>query len=471
MQLDFLGANRQVTGSQYCLSNNGHRVLIDCGMYQERRYLDRNWKPFSIPPSEIEAVCITHAHLDHCGLLPKLVREGFRGPIHTTAATADLVEIVLKDAAQIHMEDAEFKRKRHRKEGRRGPHPIAPLFDDHDVEKTLPLLDEIPYKRWLPLVSGIQVRFHDSGHILGSAMVEFEMESTQSPGEKRRLVFSGDLGQGNRPIIQDPSFISEADYLVMESTYGDRVHRESLEEDTLAALARCINDTVERGGNVIIPTFAIERAQDLIYQIGKLMARGEIPSIPVFLDSPMAIQVTKIFRRHRELFGDDAWNRIEAGETPLQFPGLKMVESRRESKKINQIKEPCVVMATSGMCISGRIKHHLTQNIRRPECMVLFVGYQAAGTLGRQILEGKREVRIHGRLWPVRARVEQLHGFSGHADMPAILRWLEHFQTPPKKLFLTHGEESVAKSLQQTIIDRFQWEVSVPEYRESVILQ
>ncbi len=465
MKIQFLGAARQVTGSQYCLMADGRKVLVDCGMYQERRFQDRNWAPSPVPVGEIDAVLITHAHIDHCGLLPKLVHDGFRGPIYTTPASVDLLEIVLRDAARIQTEDAAFKEKRHRREGRRGPHPVRPLFTDADVSKTLPMLEELDYGHRVELSDGIGATLHDAGHILGSAMVELHLACN---GRPRTLLFSGDLGQNHRPIIRDPSIITEADYLVMESTYGDREHREV--EKTDVQLARLINETIDRGGNVVIPTFAIERAQELIYQIGELIRHGKIPHLPVYLDSPMAGRVTQVFRRHRELFDEETWARINANDTPFRFPDLHITTTPEQSKQINNQKRPCVIMATSGMCTAGRIKHHLVHNIKRPESLILFVGYQASGTLGRLIVNGKREVRIHGLKWPVRARVAQVNGFSGHADKPMLLSWLENFTRPPKQLFLTHGDEQSALSLAEEIQQRFGWPIHVPQYQELVEL-
>lgn len=470
MNIQFLGAAQQVTGSQYCISHDGKRILIDCGMYQERNYQDRNWSDFVVPPNELDAVLITHAHLDHCGLLPKLVRDGFNGPIYTTAASGQLIDIVLHDSAKIQTEDAKYKKKRHLKEGRKGPHPIEPLYTTEDVNRTIPMIQDVRYGRSFVAAPGIVAAFHDAGHILGSAMIDVRLESKIRP---QRIIFSGDVGQGGTPIVRDPSIFKEADYLVMESTYGDRDH--GLEEggepeDTGAQLARLISDTIKRGGSVIIPTFAIERAQELIYHIGRLIKTGQIPDVPVYLDSPMASRVTKVFRKHRNLFDEEALARINAGDSPLTFPSLRIVESAEESKAINQLGSPAIIMSTSGMCTAGRIKHHLKHHIARPESLVLFVGYQAVGTLGRHILHRPKEVRIHGRTWPVRAQIAQVHGFSGHADRSQLMTWLSHFDNPPKQVFLTHGDNESAKSLAENIRGRYNWQVHIPVYTEIVKL-
>ncbi|MBN1591570.1 MAG: MBL fold metallo-hydrolase [Pirellulales bacterium] len=466
MRLQFLGATRQVTGSRYYLETNGTRLLIDCGMFQERDFLDRNWEPSPIRPDKIDAVLLTHAHVDHCGLLPRLSGEGFDGEIVTTSATADLLDVVLHDAAKIQEEDAAYKKKRHRKEGRQGRHPVKPLFTQQDVARTLPLLRPVSYHEPLALSDHVSVAYHDAGHILGSSMLVLTVREN---GQARRIVFSGDIGQYDKPIIRDPEVFTEADYVIMESTYGIREHEDV--ENIGTRLAQIISETVAAGGNVVIPTFAIERAQELIYHLGSLLHEGRIPDVPVYLDSPMASKVTDVFRRHRECFDEEAWERIASGDAPLRFPGLRMVQSTEESKAINRVDSPVVIMATSGMCTAGRIKHHLIHNITRPESTLLFVGYQAAGTLGRQILEVPPEVRIHGRLWPVRARVERLDGFSSHADGPGLMRWLGFLKTPPRTVFLTHGEEESTLGLAKRIKEEKSWETTVPRYQQTVELE
>jgi metallo-beta-lactamase family protein len=398
--------------------------------------------------------------------LPKLVGEGFRGKILTTPATADLVDVVLRDAAKIQEEDAAYKKKRHRKEGRKGKHPVKPLFTERDVERTLPMLKNVPYRHNVQVSDHVSVSFHDAGHILGSAMIEV---TVQENGHPRRLIFSGDIGQWDKPIIRDPSIFSLADYVIMESTYGVREH-ESL-TSVEKRLAKVISETIEGGGNVVIPTFAIERAQELIYHLGSLIYDRQIPDVPVYLDSPMASEVTNVFRHHRDCFDEEAWARIMDGDAPLTFPGLRLVQSTEESKAINRVKSPVIIMATSGMCTAGRIKHHLIHNITRPESTLLFVGYQAHGTLGRHILNGPADVRIHGRTWPLRARVERLDGFSAHADGPTLMRWLGFLKEAPRKVFLTHGEEESSIGLSRKIRDEKGWETAVPQYQQTVELE
>ena len=466
LTLRFLGANRQVTGSCHYLKTGGVRLLVDCGMFQERAYLDRNWEPSSLRPKNLDAILITHAHVDHCGLVPKLVREGFRGPVYATAASAELIKLILEDSARIQVEDAEYKKRRHRKEGRQGRHPTVPLFTEKDVRRTLPLIRPVQYGETVKINDHATVKFHDAGHILGSAMLEIDVQTGHGT---RRVVFSGDIGQWDRPIVRDPSVFDEADYVVVESTYGTREHNGG-EEDIEDRLAEVINRTMAGGGNLVIPTFAIERAQEIVYHIARLAGAKKIPTAPVFLDSPMAARATDIFRRHRECFDDDAWHLINSGHSPLRFDGLRVVESAEESKGINRLKEPAIIMATSGMCTAGRIKHHLAHNIEKPESTILFVGYQAEGTLGRQILSGSPRVRIHGREHPVRASVEEIHGFSGHADGPALMRWLKHFKTAPRHAFVTHGEEQSSLGLADKIKHDLGWNVSVPKYQESFFM-
>ncbi|MBN2022112.1 MAG: MBL fold metallo-hydrolase [Pirellulales bacterium] len=465
MKLQFLGATQQVTGSKYLLEAGGARILVDCGMFQERAYLDRNWEPSPFPPKKLDATLVTHAHLDHCGLLPKLVDEGFRKAIHATTASADLIDILLHDSAKIQREDAEFKKKRHRREGRRGRHPVKTLFTDRDVVRTMQLFEPVQYNKPLALGERVSATFHDAGHILGSAMLALDVVEN---GASRRIVFSGDVGQWGKPIIRDPTVFTKADYVVMESTYGLREHDKH--EDVGEQLARVVRQTVERGGNVVVPTFAIERAQELIYHFGNLLRDGAIPAVPFFLDSPMAAEATAVFRRHRDCFDVETWAKIASGDAPLEFPGLQMTETAEESKAINHLQTPAVIMATSGMCTAGRIKHHLVHNLSRPENTILFTGYQAAGTLGRQIVDGAGEVRIHGRMWPVQAKVEQIHGFSGHADGPTLLAWLRNIEQPPRAVFLTHGDVESCRALAETIGRQDGWTAHVPRYRQSFTL-
>ena len=459
MRLHFLGANRQVTGSRYCLEVGELKVLIDCGMFQERSFLARNWEPGPIPPTEIDALLLTHVHIDHSGLIPRLVHHGFSGPIYCTQPSVPLAEIVLQDSAEIQMEDAAYKQKRHAKEGRRGRHPEIPLYTVDDARRGLSHFHGVPYGRPLELNEAVKVTFYDAGHILGSAMLELQVQEND---KVVRLLFSGDVGQWNKPLIRDPTLFEEADYVVMESTYGDRLHDHQRDVET--QLSDVINETLRRGGNVVIPTFAVERAQELMYYISRLVRDSRIPDVQVYLDSPMAVDVTEVFRQYQHCLDPETWELILSNAPPLRFPGLQLVRAVEESKAINQRKQPSVIMASSGMCNAGRIKFHLRYNIERPASTILFVGYQSQGTLGRQILEGKRDVRIHGRMHRVRAHIAQIHGFSGHADRADLMRWLGSLKTPPRRLFLTHGEETVITNFAERIRQELGWNVAIPNY-------
>ena len=455
-----MGANHQVTGSCCLLETAGRRVLVDCGLYQERPYLERNWDPFPFSPESLDALLLTHAHLDHSGLIPKLVKEGFSGRILATAASAELLPIVLKDAARLQVEDADFKKKRHKKEGRKGPHPEVPLYDEDDVERALPLVETGAYGKSVSLGPSLSAVFHDAGHILGSSMIEV---LAAEGGKTARIIFSGDVGQWNRPLVRDPSVFASADVVVMESTYGDRDHHDPMDPQSL--MAKIINETVEAGGNIIIPTFALDRAQLLLYHLGRLIGSDRVPHIMTFLDSPMAAEVTGVFERHPEYLDQEAEDLFRSGRNPFRFPGLKMIHSSEESKAINRIRGSCVILAGSGMCTGGRIKHHLVRNISRPDSTILFVGYQAKGTLGRQILEHAPEVRIFGQPFPVKARIEEIHGFSAHAGQSGLLEWLGHFQQRPSILFLMHGEREAGLALAERL-KKDGWNVHVPEYKE-----
>jgi metallo-beta-lactamase family protein len=465
MKLHFLGANRQVTGSKYCLEVGKHFVLIDAGLFQERPFEHRNWEECPISPARLSAMLLTHAHLDHCGLIPRMVKHGMQCPIFCTRPTAPLADVVMRDSAAIQTEDAEYKRKRLARMNREPRYPSEPLYTEEDVVEATALFRPVPYEFQIEVCPGVKAKFYDAGHILGSAMIE--VEATEN-GITRTILFSGDIGQWDKPIIHNPTLMDRADYVVMESTYGDRNHED--EGDVETQLADVVNRTVERGGKVVIPTFALERSQELMYHFARLVDAQRIPRLNVYMDSPMAVNVTEIFGRFRDYFDEETWRLIEADNSPLKFPGLKMVRSAQESMAINEVKGPCVIMASSGMCTAGRIKHHLRNNIERRENTILFVGHQGTGTLGRLILDGTKEVRIHGQNYRVRAEIAQIYGFSGHADRKALLKWLTHLKQPPTKVFLTHGEESVSLKLAEYIEKDLKWSSQVPQYNELVDL-
>jgi metallo-beta-lactamase family protein len=464
--LNFLGAARNVTGSRYLLEYDGKRIMIDCGLYQERDLRSRNWDTFQVPPGSIDAILLTHAHLDHCGMLPRLVKKGFKGKVHATGATLEIARIALMDSAHLLMEDAEFKKRRHELEDRRGPYPEEPLYTTKDALDCFPLLEGVEYDKPLALGYGLEAVFHDAGHILGSSMVE--LRATRE-GEKRKIIFSGDIGRWDKPILKDPTVFEEADYVVMESTYGDRLHEDRKDIDT--ALEDVIQSTRKRGGNVVIPSFAIERAQEVLYRLNTLLLDDRIPHMMVFIDSPMAVRVTEVFKRHHELYDQEMRELVSEGHSPFRFPSLKMVGSVHESKSINHIKGTVVIIAGSGMCTGGRIKHHLVNNITRPQSTILFVGYQAVGTLGREIVDGAQEVRILGKTYPVKARITQIHGFSAHADRGELLRWASGIKEAPRHVFITHGEPEASESFSEYLGGRTGWPVSVPHYEDRAELE
>ncbi|MDM7998695.1 MAG: MBL fold metallo-hydrolase [Dehalococcoidia bacterium] len=464
-RLTFLGAAQNVTGSCYLLEVNSTRLLVDCGLFHERELQSRNWQDFPFPPNTLQAVLLTHAHLDHSGLLPKLVREGFLGKIYCTSPTAEIVPIMLMDAAKLQEEDAQNKRRRHEREGRHGPYPEVPLYTAEDAQAVFPLLTPVKYGDAVTLAGGIKAVFRDAGHVLGSAMIQLDMKMN---GDKRSLVFSGDIGRWGSPILPDPTLFSNADYVIVECTYGDRLHDKQRDiEDILASV---IIQTQKAGGNLIIPSFALERTQEILYYLDRLFAQDRIPHLMVFLDSPMASSVTEVFRRHPELYDKQASDYFRRNGSPFDFPNLRLVRSVDESKTLNYIKGTAIIIAGSGMCTGGRIKHHLAYNISRRESTILFVGYQAMGTLGREIVSGAKQVRILGQKHRVRAKIVQMGGFSAHADRDELLRWLSGFERPPSEVFVTHGEPQTALSFAKLVVEAKAWAVSVPQYQDSVML-
>lgn len=465
IKLTFLGASQNVTGSKYLVEVDNYKILVDCGLYQERDLKGRNWAPFPVYPRHINAALLTHAHLDHCGLLPKLVREGFHGPIYCTAATAEIAQIILLDSAHMLQEDAEFKKRRHERERRKGPFPEIPLYTTEDAQACFPLFKPVRYGENINIGENIEATFHDAGHVLGSSMIKLTIRQY---GDKRTIIFSGDIGRWDKPILRDPTVFEKADYIVMESTYGDKSTERV--EDTASQLAEIINITAKNGGNILIPSFALERSQEILYYLNKFLIEDRIPHLMVFVDSPMAVSITEVFQRYPELL-DEEMRQLMRKNSPFEFPGLHLVRTVDESKAINHIKGSVIITAGSGMCTGGRIKHHLVTNIFRPESTILFVGYQAAGTLGRQIVDGAKEVRILGQNYPVKARVAQLHGFSAHADKDELLKWLGRIQKPPIRVFITHGEPETSQHFANLVNDKTGWETSVPHYQDKVLLE
>lgn len=462
-KISFLGAAQNVTGSSFLLETNNKRILIDCGLYQERKLKYRNWEPFPFDPVSIDAMLLTHAHVDHCGLIPKLVRDGFQGNIYCTYATADIAEIILLDSAHLQEEDAAYKKKRHEKEKRKGPYPEVPVYTTADAEASFSHFSGVNYRETVELGEGISATFHDAGHVFGSSTIKV---SITRDGDTRSVLFSGDVGRDDKPILKDPYEYKNIDYAVVESTYGDRTHEEPM--DISEKLTEIINSTVKAGGNVIVPSFALQRAQEVLYYMNELLIDGKIPQIPVYLDSPMAIKITEVFKHHKELYDREMTQMMNERKSPFDFPGFQMVQTSEESKALNFLKSPAMIIAGSGMCTGGRIKHHLVNNITRPESTILFVGYQAVGTLGRSIVDGIKRVRIHGQRHPVQARVAEITGFSAHADRNELLSWMSGIN--PRRVFVVHGETKSAKEFGKFLRQERGWKVSVPLYSESAAL-
>ena len=460
-QLSFQGAAQNVTGSRYMLSANGLNLLIDCGLYQEHNLKERNWRDFPFPPDKLDAVFLTHAHLDHCGLLPRLVKAGFKGRIYCTAPTADIVRIVLLDCARINEEDAEFKRRRHEKEGRTPKYKELPLYTEEEAREVFPLLTPCPYRTTIDLGSGLTAEFEEIGHILGASFLRFAISQK---GATRHLVFSGDVGRRKMPILHAPAAIGDADYLVLESTYGNRLH--SPQQDVAKTLADIINQTCERRGNLIIPSFAIERTQDLLYYLSLLHSQDKIPHLPIFVDSPMAVKVSMIFKRYPDLFD----SKTKELARHFRSANTHLVHTQADSKSINHIRGTAIIIAGAGMCTGGRIKHHLTHNIEDSANTILFVGYQASNTLGRLIKDGAPIVRILGEDYKVKAHVASIDGFSAHADKQELQEWMCTASGIPRTVFVTHGEPEAAQELAEAINDKPGWKAQVPNYLDTVSL-
>lgn len=445
MVLEFLGADREVTGSCHYLSFGGVHLLVDCGMEQgPDLYVNQE---IPVNAATIDYVFITHAHIDHSGLLPLLYNHGFRGQIFATKATCELCNIMLKDSAHIQEFEAEWK---NRKAKRAGLAQVTPLYDLNDAAGVLEHFVEIEYSVVTEICEGLKVRFVDAGHLLGSASIEIWITEE---GVEKKIVFSGDLGNGNRPLIKNPEYISEADYVVMESTYGNRNHETP--PNYAALLAGVIRDTFQRGGNLVIPAFAVGRTQEMLYHIRRIKTENLLPEYPdfeVYIDSPLAVEATNIFHKNvSECFSEEALSLVRQGINPIRFDGLKVAVTSDESKMINFIEKPKVIISASGMCEAGRIRHHLKHNLWRSDSTVLFVGYQSEGTLGNSLLNGVRKVKLFGEEIDVKAKIVNLPGISGHADMDHLTKWIQAFSDTPKRVFIVHGEEATAVSFAERV--------------------
>ncbi|MFN3479587.1 MAG: MBL fold metallo-hydrolase RNA specificity domain-containing protein [Thermodesulfovibrionales bacterium] len=456
MKIRFLGATRNVTGSCIYFETGSIKALIDCGLYQGNNNLELNRRPFPFKPSEIEYLFLTHAHIDHSGLIPKLVREGFKGRIITTPATADLTELMLYDAAHIQELDAETET---RKSLRAGGEPVYPLYTVEDVKRSLQFFHMVPYDKVGHTGWDIKYRFRDAGHILGSSVIEIWF---QDGPEERKIVFSGDIGRIGNPIVRDPEKIEEADYVVVESTYGNRRHK-GLRE-TVDEFVEAIKVTFKRRGNVLIPAFSVGRTQDILYILNSLVSEERLYNINVYVDSPLAEEATKTYLAHPECFDEEAMKRLERGIKGEAIK-LRFTPSVNDSMALNKIKSHAIIIAGSGMCEGGRIRHHLKHNLWRPECSVVFVGFQAKGTLGRRIVDGAPVVRIFGEDIAVKAGIYTLGGFSAHADQSELLEWLSSFETKPLT-FINHGEEETSFIFSRIVKERLGLETIIPEEGE-----
>ena len=446
MKVQFLGAAQTVTGSCYMIEACGKRFCIDCGMHQGNKAIEeRNRNPRPYAPGNIDFILVTHAHIDHSGLLPLMVREGFSKPIYCTKATSELLDIMLQDSAHIQEMEAQWEAKKY---SRRGPkNPPAALYTTEDALKTAELLHPVAYHEDFEPAPGIKVTYYDAGHILGSGSLRLEVAEDD---KTTSIIFSGDIGRPQALIVRDPESPPKADYIFMESTYGDRNHKD--EDISDQELADAIAYSYSKGEKVIIPAFAVERTQEILYCLHILQSKGKLPAdMPVFVDSPLAIRATEVFRRNRELFDEDAQKMLHQGDDPFELPNLRYTLSAAESQSINDYKGPAIIISASGMCEAGRIRHHLKHNLWRPECTILFVGYQAVGTLGRTLIEGATTVKLFGEPIEVQAEICQLTGMSGHADRDGLLRWVNAFTEKPKRVFVMHGEDEVENIFVDTL--------------------
>ncbi len=437
MKITFCGAAKIVTGSCFLVETEEDRVLVDCGMFQGRKDIVKlNFEPFMFEPRDVSHVLLTHSHIDHSGLIPKLVKSGFTGKILATGATSDLCKIMLEDSAHIQELDTEAENRRRK---RAGLEPREPLYTLEHVNEAVNLFDSVEYGKRRRITPNIEVCFRDAGHILGSSIIEM---AVKEGGKETKLVFSGDLGQWDAPIVRDPTIIEDADYVFIESTYGDRLHEDVVNRSE--HLLRHVKETYEKGGRLLIPSFAVERTQELIFAFNKLIKKGVFPEEKIYLDSPLAIKATEVFKKHRECFDEEA---LTLFEEPLTYPRLVYSLSTEDSMKLNTITGPCVIIAGSGMCNGGRIRHHFKHGLWDSKNTVLFVGYQASGTLGRVLLDGATQVKMMGMNIVVKANVKKIDSYSAHADYKELIKWAKGFSKKPKKFFVVHGEKDSSEAL------------------------
>ena len=470
MKITFLGATKIVTGSNFLVEAAGKKFLVDCGLYQGKAELEeQNYREFDYNPAEIDFMLLTHAHIDHSGRIPKLYNDGFKGPIYAHKATCDLCQIMLPDSGHIQEMEAEWKNK---KRLRKGQPTRGPLYTAEDALKCMEIFVPVKYDEIIQVSEDIYVRFNDAGHMLGSSTIEIW---AKEDGKETKAVFSGDLGNNDIPLLSEPTMIDNCDYLVMESTYGSRLH---VRNDQKAELfLKIVSETIDNGGTVVIPSFAVGRTQEILYEINKIKENRHdeeflreyrtLMKVPVYVDSPLAISATQVFKENMDLFEDEVKEEMERGNNPLEFPGLKFTQTADESKALNESDEPSIIISASGMCDVGRIKHHLKHNIWNPKSTILFVGYQAPGTLGYEIVNGAKKVTIFGEEFAVNARIEYIEGYSGHADQEWLMNFVYSFYNKPKHIFLVHGEEESQEVLRNKILENTGIGVTIPEYGET----
>lgn len=469
MKIQFCGASSGVTGSCHLITTENYKILLDCGQFQGGKAMDAmNYEEFPFDPAEVDYMILSHAHIDHCGRIPLLVKRGFKGDIYCTDATADLLEVMLKDSGYIHEKEAEWKNRKNQRAGR----PLVePLYTCNDAMESLKFVKPVLYDQLIELNPEMKIVFNDAGHILGSAITELWVTEGNNVS---KIVFSGDLGVIDRPILRDPTIIKKADYVIMETTYGNRLHPQNAMD--VKTLMDIVIKTVKRGGTVVIPSFAVGRTQELIYEFNNLYEHNkeyhkELEDITVYVDSPMATTATEVFRRNAQVFDEEMKETIAAGDDPLDFKNLKFTRSTEESAMLNQDRKPKVIISASGMCEAGRIRHHLKHNLWDPKASVIFVGYQAEGTLGRLLVEGTEEVTLFGETIKVNAEIYNLEGFSGHADRDGLLNWLGGFQKEPKHIFLVHGEPDAKADFAETVKEKLGFNPVVVQGNSEFILE
>ncbi len=456
--ITFWGAVKTVTGSRFLLEIDGQKSLVDCGMFQgPKRNRLKNWEPFPVNPAEIERILLTHAHIDHSGYIPRFCHENFNGKIHSTYETKALCDIMLRDSAHIQEEDARWANKK----GFSKHKPALPLYTLEDAEHALDLFKPYHYGEDFYLNDSVRIKFKDAGHILGSSFIDIKRLDGRN---SKKILFSGDFGRPDRPVLREPVQVYNVDYLILESTYGDRLHEDS---DPYEDLTRIINESVKRRGVLVIPAFAVGRTQTLLFALRELEEDGKIPELPIYIDSPMGIATTKVFNEEVTGFNLTARKQILEGKKIFSPKNLHICQSVVESKSINAVKEKAIIISSSGMATAGRILHHLAARLPERQNTVLLIGYQAEGTRGRSILEDNPTVKIHGQQVPVNAKIENISGFSGHGDYSEILAWLMAFNKAPEKTFIVHGEETASQAMAEKIREKFGWNVILPEYGQT----